>query len=430
MGGNNERRTIARALVLGCALLVSASLIILLTAKFVVDRNALFADASERIDSRVIGQACMDARAVDIDADGDLDLVLSMEREPNRVLLNDGRARFSALDESRLPQPKARDSEMAAVFDANGDGLLDIVFATEDDEVNEYFWQSQTNSAPSFVAAPQQLPVRGRSNAVIALDLNGDGYQDLIIGNDGPNFALINDGAGRFTDESQARLGARADTTQDVAAGDVDGDGDLDLVFGNEGPNRLMINDGQGHFRESKLSEGAPRETRDVDLVDINGDERLDLVVSNVRLRMSDSNNQLLVGDGTGGFELIAGAIPRDDAYTFDAEALDVDGDGKLEILFGNAPYGASFFERALAHFFTNHVVALRSAGSSEREKGSVPVFKDASRQILGFRVAGATFDLAQGDFDGDGHVDLYVCNKGHNRRDHDDVLLLRRSAP
>ncbi len=421
MAPKQRLATFARRLTLGVVLPLVALALVLLGFNFYADQQAMFSDESRRIDQDVISEPCMDARAVDLDTDGDLDLVLSMERAANRVLLNDGKANFSALAAQHLPQPESRDSEAAAVFDANGDGLLDIVFVSEDDETNEYLWQVQGEPRPHFAVAASVLPVRGRSNAVTAIDIDRDGDLDLIIGNDGPNFALINAGNGVFSDESKARLGERADTTQDVAAGDVDGDGNVDLVFGNEGPNRLMINDGTGRFMESELPEEAPRETRDVDLVDINGDGHLDLVVANVRFVLRDANNQLLLGDGAGNFRMLAEAIPPDDAYSFDAEALDLDDDGAIDLVFGNSPFGDSFFERALAHFWTNRLVALRNTS------GQTPSFVDASRKILGSRVAGATFDLAQGDFDGDGRLDLYVCNRGHNGRDQHDVLLLGR---
>jgi hypothetical protein len=63
-----------------------------------------------------------------------------------------------------------------------------------------------------------------------------------------------------------------------VAAGDLDGDGDLDLLFGNhDGPDTLLWNLGALRFRAEEFSTG---KTRDVKLVDVDADGRLDVVLT------------------------------------------------------------------------------------------------------------------------------------------------------
>lgn len=66
----------------------------------------------------------MDARPVDVDADGDLDLVLAMEFAPNVLLLNDGTGRFTDASD-RLPRTR-HDSEDIAAADFDGDGDPDL----------------------------------------------------------------------------------------------------------------------------------------------------------------------------------------------------------------------------------------------------------------------------------------------------------------
>ena len=60
----------------------------------------------------------------------------------------------------------------------------------------------------------------------------------------GQNRLQLNDGFGRFTDVTAARMPLDNDYSRAVALGDVDGDDDLDLVFGNNAQNRLYLNDG------------------------------------------------------------------------------------------------------------------------------------------------------------------------------------------
>jgi hypothetical protein len=89
-----------------------------------------------------------------------------------------------------------------------------------------------------------ERPAKRRNNDVALGDLNGDGVLDMFVVRASWNFALLGDGQGRFTAQTQ-RLGYQHDgegtppvgcnRSQAVALGDVDGDGDLDAVVANLG---------------------------------------------------------------------------------------------------------------------------------------------------------------------------------------------------
>lgn len=135
---------------------------------------------------------------------------------------------------------------------------------------------------------------RDNSRAVRAVDVDGDGDKDLLVGN-GPiitgaqNKLLLNDGSGRFVDATATHLPAGLWNTLGLAVGDVDGDGDQDFVTGDSWQNRLFLNDGTGRFADATFGR-MPRqasETRDLALVDLDGDGDLDLVCANYRDRKS-----------------------------------------------------------------------------------------------------------------------------------------------
>lgn len=341
----------------------------------------------------------MDARAADIDTDGDLDIVIANEFRPNILLLNDGEGRFSNAGE-RLPRA-GRDSEDVGIADFDEDKDLDIVIVSEDDEVNELYLNRGDGS---FEAAGDRLPVTGVSNAVVVADINIDGHPDILIGNNGQNRILINDGNANFSDETGDRLPAIEDITQDIELGDVDGDGDPDLLVGNEDRNRLLLNDGSGVFTDDSEARiplrEAPEETREADFGDIDGDGDLDILFANTEAFVEGAlrQNRLLINDGKGFFtDETAQRLPEDQDRSFEGDFLDIDGDGDLDIMTGNS--NAPNFRGE-----TPFRVLLNDGDG---------VFRDATGEVLPPGTEGSGFDVEFADFNGDGKPDLYLASRG-----------------
>jgi hypothetical protein len=353
----------------------------------------------------VVGRSSMAAEPADLDGDGDLDVVLAIEFGTNAVLRNEGGGRLVDATPPDLRRG-AHDSEDVAVADFDGDGHLDLIFVAEDDRTDEYYLG---DGRGGFTTAPWPLPTSGVSNAVLALDLEGDGDLDLVVGNAGPNEVLVNDGTGRMALMSEAHLPGAAPgrVTQDIAAGDLDGDGDLDLVEGNEDGNRILHGDGTGRF--DVPDDGAlrypprptPEETRVVTLGDVDGDGDLDLLVANVAWSGIPSGNRLLLNDGAGRFaDAPAEALPIEPLNCLDLELADLDADGDLDIAVAHAFAGANAWR------------VLLGDGTGG--------FVDATTDSLPRPLAGNGIDADAADLDGDGRLDLYLANHGGR-----DLLLL-----
>lgn len=360
------------------------------------------ASASHLPAGMVVGRSSMASELVDLDGDGDRDVVLAVEFGTNAVLRNEGGGRM--VDATPLAlRLAAHDSEDVAVADFDGDGALDLVFVAEDDRVDEYYLG---DGQGGFEPAPWPIPTDDVSNAVLPIDLDGDGDLDLVVGNAGPNAALRNDG-GRFVDATADHLPGGAHVTQDLAAGDVDRDGDLDLVEGNEDGNRILLGDGAGGFaiatdpaRRYPARPGG-EETRSVELGDVDGDGDLDLVVANVVWAGLPGGNRLLLNDGHGRFaDAPAGRLPQEPSNSIDAQPADLDGDGDLDLVVANAFAGPNAWRLLL--------------GDGEG------AFADATARLLPRPLAGNGIDADAADLDGDGRPDLYLANHGSR-----DVLLL-----
>ncbi|MCE2901575.1 MAG: FG-GAP repeat domain-containing protein [Gemmatimonas sp.] len=356
----------------------------------------------------VLAGRSMEAAMVDIDRDGDLDVVVAREFEAALILVNDGTGRFTD-DRTRLPQV-VRDYEDIAITDVDGDGDPDVVLVAEDDlpgTAHRLKHQLYLNDgAGRFTDASSRIPVCSDANAVVAGDLDGDGDPDLVLGNAGPELVLLNDGTGRFV-ESVGAIPASPDVTQDVVLGDVDGDSDLDLVIANEseGPNLLLLNDGRGRFAAAPTplpTRATTEATRNASLADMDGDGDLDLVFANVIFAGGDPQARLLRNAGGGRFEDVTSAqLPPGVQHCIDLEFADIDRDGDSDLL------GTSFPAAAVGLYLND--------GRGRFTRAPAAIFPEP--------VVVQGVEVEVGDVNGDGHRDLYVATFIESA----DVLLLNR---
>lgn len=258
--------------------------------------------------------------------------------------------------------------------DWNGDGLTDLIVgeksATSEGKVRVYL-NSGTNAAPVYAAfsyaqsGAADLAVSGDGCLGVfprVFDWNQDGLKDLVLGladgtvqvalnentNTDPNFAAPEPvQVGQPGNKTDIDVGVRAT----LAIVDWNNDGRYDLVLGGlDGTVRVLLNEadsGSPDFRsetivlDSGAGQGVPTGRASVDVADLNGDGRKDLVVGN-------TEGQLLFYANVGtdpapqfaGYEVIeAGGTavdlegqPRSRLFVGDAN-----GDGIADMLVGAA---------------------------------------------------------------------------------------------
>ena len=142
---------------------------------------------------------------------------------------------------------------------------------------------------------------------MIAADVDGDGWVDIYVANDGdPNQLWINKrGSARFEDEALIRGVAldrmgRTQGSMGIDLADVDGDGDEDLFItnlDNEG-NTFYRNQGRGIFEDRTSEAGLFRlglTGFGARFIDYDNDGWLDLVLVNGAVRQLTS--QIRAGD-------------------------------------------------------------------------------------------------------------------------------------
>ncbi len=173
--------------------------------------------------------------------------------------------------------------------DQDGPGFTEVAAASGLDE---------THSELELVAETSMT-----SGAAVA-DVDSDGDDDIFLPRAGkPNGLYLNDGDGEFSDVARTagvagpseRFGSSA-----AAFFDIEGDGDLDLfVTGHgQGRNELFVNDGSGRFTEESEQRGLVwdpigefglgSQTHGVTVADVNLDGHMDLLVLQWYARIFD----------------------------------------------------------------------------------------------------------------------------------------------
>ncbi len=241
----------------------------------------------------------------------------------------------------------------------------------------------------------------GAGFGVVASDLNGDGWLDIYVANDGdPNQLWINQTDGTFKNEAlwcgaAVNSEGMAEASMGLDADDFDGDGDDDLFMTHimEETNTLYVNDGTGVFEDRTASAGLATISRGktgfgTGWFDYDNDGWLDLLVLNgavralaERVRAGDAYplgqaNHLLRNLGNGRFNLVS----EQAGLTFPlldvsrgAAFGDVDNDGDMDVLVAN--------NNGPTRLLINQV------GTRNTWLGIRLSLKDAPRDALGARV-------------------------------------------
>lgn len=208
-----------------------------------------------------------------------------------------------------------------ATGDLNADGRDDILLAHELVAVAEVLYSNGSGG----VASAQNIAIGSQFGSAAAVaDVNGDGFNDVLIGmSDGTGVAVARR-TGPGTWSTPAYYGAVAGSANFVVqADDLDGDGDNDLVLG--GPETLVLrNNGSGAFTAvgAALPAYVQRST-DLFLGDYDGDTIVDV------LAYGNYGAGLIVarGNGDGTFGTERRLLETDFADGLAMADLDGDGD-------------------------------------------------------------------------------------------------------
>lgn len=384
--------------------------------------------------------------AIDIDSTVDWDSDLSFEQ------LTDSGVNFLYYGN---PSPELYMTEQngggVAIFDFDCDGWSDLFFTNGDHfdrpaagfDATHHLYRNQAPSNGglrfSNVASPAGLATSGFGMGVAAGDVDNDGFSDLLICYYGKLELWANNGDGTFANVTEAAGIFSTAWSASAAFADLDEDGDLDLYVANyvqysssdppcfleTAASRIPIscspmeraaqhdclweNLGDGVYWDASESAGLRDEPAGkglaVEIVDLDGDGRLDIYVAN-----DTTENFLLRNEGGLKFRNVANQQGVSVGQKGTPESsmgigcADFDHDGRFDLFVTN-------FENAINDLYLN-VTESGFLHASASYGLDLP-----SRPMLAFGTVAADFDLDRWPdlFVANGHIwDLTAANDGH----------------
>lgn len=334
----------------------------------------------------------------------------------------------------------------ALFFDANSDGKPDLYVSSGGYHhfmVNDPLLQDRlylNNGKGDFTKSKDALPIMLSSKSgVTTADMNADGFPDLFVGGrvvpgrypEIPmSYLLINDGKGKFTDQTKTLAPAlqQIGMVTDAAWHDMNGDKRPDLVLVGEWmPVTIMIN------KNGKLFNSTPTYFNEVSsgwwnkllIDDINNDGHPDLVVGNEGLNTqckasTEQPAEMYYKDfdQNGAMDPILCFYIQNKSYPYVSrdELLD-----QISVMRPRFPNYESYADATLNDIFT--AAELDSAKKLTANNLATTCFISDSKgklhaTALPLQVQYApVFTINSFDYDQDGHKDLLFCGNVNKAR-------------
>ncbi|MBW3077614.1 FG-GAP-like repeat-containing protein, partial [Prochlorococcus marinus] len=274
-----------------------------------------------------------DLHAVDIDGDGDLDIVAGgVESNEIALFKNDGSANPSW--SKTVIATSAQHVRDVDVADMDGDGDLDIVSASNHDE--RVAWYENDGAAnPTFIATNITTSAIGVNDVHLG-DMDGDGDMDIVSAStDDDTIRWYENNGAANPSWIAATVATSADYPTGIHLADMDSDGDLDIVSASRHDSTIAWYENNGaadpSWTAADIATTADGENN-IDVADIDGDGDLDIVSAS----HDDDTIAWYVNNGAVDPTWTTVNIFTTADGAWDIHIADVDHDGDLDIISGS----------------------------------------------------------------------------------------------
>ena len=307
------------------------------------------------------GSGSFSMAMADVNGDGKLDLLVANTCLTNSNCNNGTVGVLFGNGDGTFQPPVAYgaggvDTFAVALADVNGDGKLDLVVANACNNNsscnNGSVGVLLGNGDGTYQAATAYSSAGLYADAVAVGDINGDGNPDLVVTNEcngnsctnGTYGVLLGNGDGTF--QAAVSYNSGGVTATSVALADVNGDGKLDLLLTNQcsdnncttGQVAVLLGNGDGTFQSPVTYGTSGLYAGSLAVADINGDGKLDLIVTDQCESNSICNTgflAVLLGNGDGTFQTpLTSAVPSPQSVS-QLTLADFNGDGHLDVASG-----------------------------------------------------------------------------------------------
>ena len=333
----------------------------------------------------------------DFDGDKDLDLFVGFKGAiPNRLYRNDGGTFVNVAEQAGLAD--LADTRGTGWGDFDGDGRPDIfVGFSHRSGIPSKLYHNLGNGKFVDVTGDLGIKVEGEVRQVSWIDFDNDGKLDLFVAlRDAPNLLFHNEGK-RFVEVGKEMGVGDPRKTVGAVWFDYNQDGRLDCFTANQDGtlDGLFRNDGgkfvdvAGDLKMDQAGRAPDHGSCGPTVIDFNNNGLLDLFVAGY------GQNLLYRNEGDGGFRNVAAELNLFSGdHATPSTWGDYDNDGRPDL------YVSSYIMRPL----NEHDHMYHNAGDHFSEVIPWEMLRN-----------GATHGIQWVDFDGNGALDLAMCNNNPN---------------